>query len=286
MLASKGNLGFGSVRIIYRNIDVTDWLLVCLLGIVEGLTEFLPVSSTGHLILFGDLFGFSGEKAASFDIFIQLGAILAVVVLYRRRFLALLNFSTAERETFQGWSGLKKIACGALPVLIIGFIFHAAIKRYLFNSLSVAIALLVGGVVMIVVEKRQRRASTLALEDLSYRQCFLVGLFQCFSLWSGISRSGSTIVGGLLVGLDRKVAAEFSFLVAVPVMCAATGYDLLKSLSLLSAADLNMFALGFIVSFVSALIAVRVFVELIQRWSLLPFAYYRILLAALTLFLK
>ncbi|MBX7145578.1 MAG: undecaprenyl-diphosphate phosphatase [Oligoflexia bacterium] len=261
---------------------MAEWLLVCLLGIVEGLTEFLPVSSTGHLILFGDLFGFTGEKAASFDIFIQLGAILAVVVLYRQRFLALLNFSKSDAP-FSGLVGLVKIGCGTLPVLCAGFLLHDYLKRAVFNSSSVAVALIAGGAAMLWVEARKHSLSTTTLESLSYRQCLVIGACQCLSLWSGISRSGSTIVGALLIGVERRVAAEYSFLVAVPVMCAATGYDFLKSLHSLSVSDLGMFALGFVVAFLSALVAVRVFVALLQSWTLRPFAYYRIVLGVVVL---
>lgn len=258
-----------------------EYWKVIILGIVEGLTEFLPVSSTGHLILVAEALDLSGSSAASFEIFIQLGAILAVVVLYRQRFLNLLNFKSSH--SFAGYHGLKLIFFACLPVLILGFFTHKFIKQYLFNSLSVALALVFGGLVMLWVENRKVKPLITSIEQLTIKQALQIGLFQCFSLWSGISRSGSTIVGGLLGGVDRKTAAEFSFLVAVPVMCVAVGYDLLKSWGNLSQADLQAFGLGFLVSFGSAILAIRVFMHLIGRYSLSVFAYYRILLGLVIL---
>lgn len=264
---------------------MSELVSAVLLGIVEGLTEFIPVSSTGHLVLVSQAISLSGPKIATFNVFIQLGAILAVVFLYFRRFLGLLDFSARETSSFSGYQGLTKLGLACLPVFVAGALFHSRIKSLLSDEKPVALALLVGGVVMIIVEMSRKRPSVETLEELSYRQCLLIGLFQCFSLWPGVSRSGSTIVGAMLVGVHRRVAAEFSFLVAVPVMFAAVGYDLLKSYKELSFADLPMFAVGFIVAFVSALLAVRLFIGMLQRMTLKPFGYYRILLALAVLWL-
>jgi len=256
------------------------------LGVLEGLTEFIPVSSTGHLILMGDLLSFTGPKADSFNVFIQLGAILAVVALYPHRFLALFDFSRAHGDKpvgFRGMDGISKLVVTSIPALFFGALFHEAIKTRLFTPLPVAAALLLGGIIMVWIERRERTVLTTSVEELTLRQCFGIGLFQCLALWPGMSRSGSTIIGGMLLGLERKLAAEFSFLAAVPIMCAAVGYDLLKSRVFLEAADIPFFALGFLVSFVVAVAAIRFFVAIVSRYSLIPFGWYRIALGILVL---
>jgi len=261
-----------------------DYLNVLLLGVVEGLTEFIPVSSTGHLIIFEHIFPFQSEAKESFEIFIQLGAILAVVFLYPKRFAGLFAFGV-EKDGFCGWAGIRKLFFASLPVFCLGPLLHSWIKRVLFEPFWVAIALLVGGLLFIVLDKKARPAQTVNLNDISVKQAFLIGLIQCFALWPGMSRSGSTIIGGLLAGLERKVAAEFSFLVAVPVMCAAVAYDLLKSAASISANDIPAFLLGFFVSFVVAIFAIRFFIGLLKRWTLAPFGYYRIVVAILVVWL-
>lgn len=250
------------------------------LGVVEGLTEFVPVSSTGHLILFGDLIGFHSASAETFEIFIQLGAILAVVVLYLERFLGLLELDATEG--FKGRQGLIKLFLACLPALALGFCLHEHIKS-LFQPLTVALALIIGGIVMILVERLDLSSKVEKPEELSYKTCFLTGCFQCFALWPGMSRSGSTIVGGMVLGMSRKLAAEFSFLVAVPVMCAAVGYDLLKSYDVLGVKDILPFAIGFIVSFVVAIFAIKFLLAVLQRYSLAPFGWYRIVLGIIVL---
>ncbi len=257
-------------------------LTAALLGIIEGLTEFLPISSTGHLILAAHWLAFTGEKAETFEIFIQLGAILAVVVLYRQRFKDFIF--PQQHNAFTGIAGIKRVLAACFPVLLLGFFARDFIKATFFNASSVAWALIVGGIVMLVVERLPKRTQIEQLEQLTLTKCFGIGLFQCFSLWSGISRSGSTIVGGLLLGVHRRAAAEFSFLVAVPVMCAATIYELLKSMHILNAGDVEVFATGFLVSFFSALLAIRVFVGVLQRFTLAPFGVYRIGLGLLVLY--
>ncbi len=259
------------------------WVAV-ILGIVEGLTEYLPISSTGHLIVAGTLLNFTGEKAASFEVFIQLGAILAVLVLYWRRFVGLIPGLTVHGEAQNGFVGLHGIALLGLttvPALVAGFMAHNAIKHFLFGPMTVAWALGVGGVGILLAEKYKPNARIVELDQLGYRQALLVGLFQCLALWPGMSRAAATIIGGLFSGLDRRTATEYSFLAAVPVMIAATLYDLYKEWHLLESSDFTFFAVGFVVSFLSAAAAVKTFIALVQKWSLAPYAWYRLAIAPL-----
>jgi undecaprenyl-diphosphatase len=268
---------------------MTDLLVAVVLGIVEGLTEFLPVSSTGHLILVGAWLHFVGERAETFEIAIQLGAIVAVALLYRRRFLDLLKDGLAGRALLPrpGVPGLTwaHIALACLPAFVFGFALHGFIKRNLFSTHTVLIGLVGGAVVMVAAElwSRRRTATPVVttVDTVTLPQALAVGFVQCLALWPGFSRSGSTISGGLFVGLDRRTAAELSFIVAVPVMVAATGYDLLKSWHLLDASFLATLGVGFVVSFVVAWVAVVGFLRLVQRVSLLPFALYRVVVALL-----
>lgn len=256
-------------------------LKATLLGILEGLTEFIPVSSTGHLILFGHILEFSGVKGDTFSVFIQLGAILAVVFIYPKKFFNLFNFHTPENP-FSGLSGIKRVFVASVPALISGFLLYDIIKTKLFNSMTVALALITGGLVLIFIEKfvSQRKQS---FQELSLKDCFLVGCFQCFALWPGMSRSGSTIAGAMLLGANKKLAAEFSFFLAVPVMFAAVGYDLLKSWKFLSFSDLSVFLTGFIVSFLVAFLAIKFFLRILEKYSLAPFGWYRVVLGVLML---
>lgn len=266
-----------------------------ILGIIEGLTEFIPVSSTGHMIIVADWLKFKGDTAATFEIFIQLGAILAVVVLYKERFQALTKGTAPlggrpHTESMSGFEGIKKIVIACIPAFILGFLFHSIIKEHLFSVITVAWALIVGGVAMIVIERRlgsqvdeEVKQSHDQLDQITTKQALQIGLFQCFALWPGMSRSASTIIGGLLSGVSRVAAAEFSFIIAVPVMCAAVGYDLLKSASAIAVSDLSFFAIGFIVSFFVAILAIKFFIGLLKRFTLAPFGWYRIVLGALLL---
>jgi len=259
-----------------------DWWIAAVMGVVEGVTEFLPVSSTGHLILAGHLLGFTGQKASCFDVFIQLGAIFAVVCLYHHRFMGLIPVQGAFKFAQSGFSGVRGItllAVTTLPALLIGALTHNAIKTYLFAPITVVLALSLGGIAILLVERFKPEPDVEALDNMTYRQALVVGLFQVLAMWPGISRSAATIIGGMLSGLNRKVSAEYSFLAAVPVMVAATGYDLYKEWQFLSMSDMGFFATGFIVSFVSAILAVKTFVGLVQRWSLAPYAWYRIAVA-------
>jgi len=254
------------------------WLSTVILGIVEGLTEFLPVSSTGHLILTGVLLGHSGEKAASYDIIIQLGAILAVAVMYRDRYLALIF--PKPRQRFGGRRGLTLLFLTCLPASVVGLVARSAIKSNLFAPLPVALALTAGAVLILIVEsKKTRHEKFHDLDDVSPFLALGIGLFQCLSLWPGFSRSAATILGGMILGARRKLAVEYSFISAVPIMIAATCYETYKSWGEFSMDDLQFLAVGFLVAFFSAWIAVKWFIGLVSRMTLRPFAVYRFILA-------
>lgn len=259
------------------------FLCAAILGIVEGLTEFLPVSSTAHLVLAGQLLGFTGDSAETFEVFIQAGAILAVLLLYHGRFERLVPGSAPAADGMSGFPGLVKIAVACAPAFVLGFLLRDFIKDNLFHPAPIAIALILGGIVMIAIELRKPAPRVTRIEEISVRDAFIIGLAQCVALCPGVSRSGSTIVGGLLAGLGRRAAAEFSFLVAVPVMFAAVGYDLYKSFAHLQASDIPVFALGFAVAFVTAVAAIRFFMAIISRFSFAPFGIYRIIAGILVL---
>ncbi|MBP2645652.1 MAG: Undecaprenyl-diphosphatase, partial [Firmicutes bacterium] len=192
---------------------MSDSIIAVIIGIVEGLTEFLPVSSTGHMILVGSMLGFESEASKVFEVFIQLGAILAVLILYWGKFKRMFDF---RRVSVTGNLSIFHVAVAIVPVMAIGYLLHKPIKAYLFSPLTVIIGLVMGAVLMLVAEKMAGRPRTRQIEDMSLRQAFFVGLFQVLSLWPGFSRSGSTISGGLFFGMSRTAAAEFSFIIAVP----------------------------------------------------------------------
>lgn len=244
------------------------------MGLVEGATEFIPVSSTGHLIIAGDLLGFDRwHGAETFEIFIQLGAILAVVWLYRAKILAVLRDAPRQERARRL---ILNLVIAFLPAAIIGFLAHDFIKEKLFNPFTVAIALVVGGVAILLIEAWHRRVVTESVDDIRPREALGVGLAQVLSLFPGVSRSGATIMGGLSLGLSRVAATEFSFFLAIPVMFAATLYDLWKSRHGLSGGDAPVFAVGFVVSFVSALLVIRWLIRFVAHNSFRGFAWYRI----------
>ena len=261
--------------------------IAVLLGMVEGITEFLPISSTGHLIVSGHLLGFVGDRAASFEVIIQLGAILSVVLLYWRRFLGLIPrpVSGFEASNLQGWSGLWRIALATLPALLVGYGARHIIKERLFNPTAVTLALAIGGVAILLVERYAAKRQTNSLERLTVSQALGVGLFQVLALWPGTSRAAATIVGGMLLGLERKSAAEFSFLIAVPVMLAASGYELIKMRHEMAPQNFLPLGIGFVVAFIVAIVTVKMFVQFLQRGKLTPFAWYRIVVAPIFYFL-
>jgi undecaprenyl-diphosphatase len=254
-----------------------------LLGVVEGITEFLPISSTGHLIIVSDWLGLNDEKGKVFDIVIQLGAILAVCWEYRARFTK--AFSGLARDPVQQRFAVN-LFVAFLPAAIVGLAFQKKIKAYLFNPTSVAIALIVGALVIFAVErwyKKHGAPRVVSVDDMDWKDALKVGIAQCFALIPGTSRSGATIMGGMMFGLSRQVATEFSFFLAVPIMFAATGYQLVKYGELLTADDLPVFAVGFVVSFVFALIAVKALIRYVAHHDFRAFAWYRIALGTAVL---
>jgi len=254
-----------------------------ILGVVEGLTEFLPISSTGHLILVSDWMGVNDEKGKVFEIVIQLGAILAVVWEYRARFARAFSGLASDR-TQQRFA--TNLAVAFLPAAIVGLAFQSQIKKYLFNPVSVAIALVVGALVIFAVErwyKRHGAPRVTSVDSMTWSDALKVGIAQCFSLIPGTSRSGATIIGGMVIGLSRQVATEFSFFLAVPIMFAATGYQVLKYRALFTREDVAPFAVGFVVSFVFALLAVKGLIRYVAHHDFNAFAWYRIVLGAAVL---
>jgi undecaprenyl-diphosphatase len=256
------------------------------LGVVEGLTEFLPISSTGHLLLAAHFLDLKGSYIDSFIVAIQSGAILAICVLYRRRFFELFfpEKSLNPSSNLTGLNGLLRLFITTVPIGLLGLFFGDLLEALLFNAKTVAAALGFGGVVMILIERKKQIPQSVTLETLSLKQAFYIGIFQCLALWPGMSRSASTIIGSRFLGLSRLDAAQYSFLAAVPVLLAATAYKMLKDPSLLGS-GFGVFFIGTAVSFVIALVAVKTFVWFLGRYTLEPFGWYRIILALLVLFL-
>ena len=252
-----------------------------ILGIVEGATEFLPVSSTGHLIIVGDLLDFNDSKGKVFEIVIQLGAILAVCWEYRSRLAGVaanLGHDAGARHF------VLNLAIAFMPAALLGLALHGYIKEYLFTPLTVAMALIIGGFAILFIERRAPVAETESVDGISFKQALQVGCAQALALIPGVSRSGATIMGGMVFGLSRKAATEFSFFLAIPIMFAATGYDLIKNRDLLDWGDLPMFAVGFVTAFFSALIAVKTLLRYVAGHDFRAFAWYRIVLGVVVLF--
>lgn len=258
-------------------MDLLFLLKALVLGIVEGLTEFLPVSSTGHLIVAGSLVGYTGDQAKVFEIVIQAGAILAVVWEYRARIARVLAGLASNR-------GSQRFALNLIvafmPAAFLGLAFGKAIKAHLFAPIPVAAAFIVGALVILWAERRQARHATAAridrIDDMRWTDALKVGCAQCFALIPGTSRSGASIIGGMLFGLSRTAATEFSFFLAIPTLFAATGYELVKNRHLLGSADLPAFAVGFVAAFLSAFACVRWLIRYVSRHDFVPFAWYRI----------
>jgi len=246
-------------------MDLAILLKAAILGVVEGLTEFLPVSSTGHLILAGDLLDANDERWNVFNIVIQTGAMLAVVWEYRTRFFKLdLNL-------------YRNLLIAFIPAAVLGFLFSKYIKTYLFHAVPVALAFIVGGVVILLVERNPKTSHRVEqTRDMTWLDALKVGVAQCFALIPGTSRSGATIIGGMLFGLSRKAATEFSFFLAVPTLIAAGIFDLWKNRELLSAADVPAFGVGLVVAFVSAFVVIRWLIRYVATHDFKPFAWYRI----------
>jgi undecaprenyl-diphosphatase len=250
-----------------------SYIQAIIIAIIEGITEFLPVSSTGHMILAQSLMNVQDpEFAKTFEIVIQLGAIMAVLFLYIKRFFVGLNI-------------YLKLIVAFLPTGVIGFLAYKAIKHYLFNPYTVSVSLIIGGVVLILLDKwsSEKRSEYKEVEDISYAGAFRIGLIQCVSMIPGVSRAAATIFGGIFSGFDRKQAAEFSFLLAIPTMFAASGYDLLKEKDNIHHDDMTILFLGAFVAFVVAIIAVKGFIAFLNRYGFKHFGYYRIILGVVFL---
>ncbi len=262
-------------------MDILLFAKALILGIVEGLTEFLPISSTGHLIVFGDLLNFHSNGKV-FEIAIQLGAVLAVVFEYRRRFAHVVTHIGREPETNRF---VLNLAIAFIPAAVVGLLFSKQIKAFLFNPISVATALVVGGLLILWIEKRQstRTPKVMRVEDMRPKDALVVGLAQILALIPGTSRSGSTIMGGMLWGLERKAATEFSFFLAVPVMIAATFYDVIKHYKDFSLQDAMLIVVGFVAAFVAGLVAVKALLKFIATKNYVPFAWYRIVFGGVIL---
>jgi undecaprenyl-diphosphatase len=264
-------------------MDIAPLLQALALGVVEGLTEFLPVSSTGHLIIVSDLLGANDEKGKVFDIVIQLGAILAVCWEYRARFVR--AFAGIPSDPVQRRFAAN-LAIAFVPAAVVGLAFQSQIKAYLFNPVSVAAALVAGAIAIFVIERwyaRHGAPRVTSVDTMGWKDALLVGLAQCLALVPGTSRSGATIMGAMVFGLSRQAATEFSFFLAVPIMFAASGYQMLKYRHLLAASDVGPFAVGFAVSFVAALLAVRGLIRYVAHHDFRAFAWYRLALGAAVL---
>ena len=241
-------------------------LQTVILAIIEGLTEFLPVSSTGHMILASSIMKIQDDAfVKTFEISIQLGAIMAIVILYAKQFLKSITI-------------YLKLSTAFIPTAIVGFLAYDFIKEHLFNSTIVAVSLILGGIILIFIDKKvvNQESKTDLLENISYKNAFFIGLIQCFSMIPGVSRAAATIIGGVFNGLNKKQATEFSFLLAVPTMFAATGYDLLKTPIVFSKQELVLLGIGLAVAFVTAWIAVKIFLKLVENYGFKYFGYYRI----------
>lgn len=258
-------------------------LKAALMGIVEGLTEFLPISSTGHMIIVGDFINFKGDGFYTmFEIVIQLGAILAVVYYYRNKIIDSLKHLKLGDRGFELWF---KIFVAFLPAAVIGVLINDFVESHLFSSFTVAIALIVGGVLMIAAESFFGRSGLNDMEKADLKQAFIIGIGQCLSLVPGMSRSASTIMGGMAAGLSVKAAAEFSFFLAIPTMIAATVFSLVKGFSTTTLQQFQALGVGFVMSFIVALFAVDAFLTYLKQHSLKPFAYYRIILGIIMILL-
>ncbi len=255
------------------SMDFWTAIQALILGVVEGLTEFLPISSTGHQIIVADLLDFGGERAMAFNIIIQLGAILAVVWEFRRKIFDVVTGLPTQRNA-QRFTVNLLIAF--MPAVVLGVIFADLIHHYLFNPITVATALVVGGVIMLWAERREHTVHAETVDDITWKDALKVGFAQCLAMIPGTSRSGSTIIGGLLFGLSRKTATEFSFFLAMPTMVGAAVYSGYKYRDLFQPADLPVFAVGFVTSFIFAMIAVKGLLKFIASHSYAAFAWYRI----------
>ena len=257
---------------------MADWLIAILLGLVEGLTEFIPVSSTGHMLLLGHFLGFE-SKGKTFEIVIQLGALLAIISVYFKRLWELATRWPFDPEARRFLIGLL---VAFAPAVVIGFLAYDFIKTVLFETpLVICIALIIGGVLLLWLDRMKKVPTFLEADRYPMRVYFLIGLFQCLAMIPGVSRSGATIAGGLLLGTDKRSAAEFSFFLALPTMGAAVAYDLFKNRDVLDFSDLGLIAIGFVAAFLTALVVVRFLLDFVSRRGFGPFAWWRIIVGTL-----
>ncbi len=260
---------------------MNDYVSALILGIVEGITEFLPISSTGHLIIVNQFVGFTEQFANMFDVVIQLGAILSVVVYFRHRLIPFGNYKSAKnQEIFELW---KKTLVGVLPALGIGFLVGDYIEELLFNTTVVAIALIIGGLILLYIESKKPTFNIKSMKQLTYRTALLIGFIQCLAMIPGTSRSASTIIGAMLLGASRVVAAEFSFFLAIPTMVAASGYTLLKNGLTLNSHEFLVVAFGFFISFIVAWLVIAGFMSYVSKKDFKPFGYYRVVFGIIVL---
>lgn len=264
-------------------LNFIDVFKAIFLGVIEGLTEFIPVSSTAHLLIFSHLVDFQAIKNNVFEVVIQLGAILAICVIYRQKILsAALNLKQKNQQKF-----LLNLILAFLPAALFGALFHDLIKQFLFSNLVIAFSLIFGGIVMIWVDggKKKLPQKTIAqIENIKPSAALKIGLFQCLAMIPGISRSGATIIGGLLLGLNRKVATEFSFFLAMPTIAAASFYDIFKNASELTNSNAQLILAGLFAAFFSALLVIKWFINFVSKNNFIPFAIYRIALGLIILF--
>jgi undecaprenyl-diphosphatase len=261
-------------------MDVVVMFKALVMGLVQGLTEFLPISSTGHLIVVGQALSMTNETAKLFEVFIQLGSILAVVWAYRAKILSLIVSFPSDGRTRRFGLGL---AVAFVPAALVGLALHRSIKDYLFGPVTVAGALVIGGIVILLIERRDHSNCVSEADHVDLPTALAVGLAQITALFPGVSRSGATIMGGILAGMTRRAATEFSFFLAIPTMLAATMFDLLTHFSTLSKNDLEMLAIGFVSAFFSALWVVKWLLAFVSGHDFKPFAYYRILFGTILL---
>jgi undecaprenyl-diphosphatase len=260
-------------------MDLILLLKGLVLGLVEGVTEFLPISSTGHLIIAGDLLNFNDEKGKIFEIVIQLGAILAVCWAYRAKISQVLA-TTNEKPSQQL---IINLGLAFLPAALLGLAFHHQIKDHLFKPLTVACALILGGIAILIIERIAPQANIEAVDDMDWKHALKIGFAQTVALIPGVSRSGATILGGVLFGLSRSAATEFSFFLAIPIMFAATAFELLSNRALFSWQDFDLFAVGFVTAFISALLVIKLFIRYVAKHDFTGFAWYRIIFGIIVL---
>ena len=261
-------------------MDIVLILKALILGLVEAASEFLPISSTGHLIIVGDFLDFTGPRAETFEIFIQLGAIMAVVWIYQQRIAQTLLHMGDEADKRRL---VLNLVIAFVPAAVLGLLLHKYITQYLFNPVTVAMALVVGGVAILLVERYASAGRVQSVEAMTWKDALVVGIAQSVALFPGVSRSGATIMGGMLGGMSRFAATEFSFFLAIPTMFAATLYSLYKEWGQLTVADVPMFTVGFVAAFIGGLAVVRFLIAYVAQHSFVPFAWYRIVFGGLLL---